>query len=222
MGEFIELVASDGHRLSAWRSTPIGAPRGAIVVIQEIFGVNGHIRSVTDGFAAEGYLAIAPALFDRLRAGVDLGYGADDVEEGRALRGQIKTDLAKLDVDAAVRAAKAAGNVGIVGYCWGGLVAWAASEMVDGLACSVAYYGGGIPDHPEIRPRCPVMMHFGRADAMIPVHSVDQFGKAHPEVAIFLYDAGHGFNCDQRPSFDYLAAQQARARTLDFFREHVG
>ncbi len=217
-----ELVASDGHRLAAYQAAPSGAPRGGVVVVQEIFGVNAHIRQVADGFAAAGYLVVAPALFDRVQRGVDLGYRPDDVARGRELKARSSLDAAMLDVAAAVAAASAAGRVGIVGYCWGGFVAWLAAARVPGLACAVPYYGGGILDHSEERPACPVLCHFGERDAMIPVAGVKAFAAAHPEHTIEIYPADHGFNCDHRGSHDAPAAALARDRTLAFFRRHVG
>jgi carboxymethylenebutenolidase len=215
-----ELTTSDGHTFSAYRAEPVGTPRGGVVVIQEIWGVNRHIRAVTDGFAREGYLAIAPAMFDRVRRGVELSYSSG---EGHALRAKIPLDKAMLDVAAAVAAAAdAAGRVGIVGYCWGGLIAWLASARVDGLACAVPYYGGGILDHADITPRCPVMGHFGERDGMIPAAGVRQLAARHPTHEFHLYDANHGFNCDERGSYNAAASRQAGERTLAFLRRHVG
>src|SRR5213076_3223607 len=160
MGKLIELTAADGHRLAAYRADPAGKPRGAIVVIQEIFGVNSHIKEVADGFAADGYVAIAPAMFDRVQKNVDLGYTPPDIEKGRELRAKITLDFAMKDAEAAVKAAAPAGK--------GGFVAWMASARVPGLAAAVPYYGGGILDNTDIQPRVPVMGHFGEKDAMIP------------------------------------------------------
>jgi carboxymethylenebutenolidase len=218
----IELSTADGKKISAYRAEPKGKPRGGIVVIQEIFGVNSHIRSVADGFAADGYLAIAPAMFDRVQKGVDLGYSPPDIEKGRALRAKITVDMAMQDAEAAVKAAAGAGKVGIVGYCWGGFVTWMASAKVPGLACAVPYYGGGILDHTDIEPRCPVMAHFGEKDQMIPVEGVKKLAEKHKKQQIFIYPADHGFNCDQRGSYHAPSAKQARARTLEFFRTHLG
>jgi len=222
MGKMIELTASDGHRFAAYRADPAGQPKGGIVVIQEIFGGNSHIKSLADGFAADGYLAIAPAMFDRAQKNVDLGYSPQDIEKGRAIRAKITTDMAMKDSEAAVKAAAAAGKVGIVGYCWGGLVAWMAAAKVPGLACAVPYYGGGILDNAELQPKVPVMGHFGDKDAHIPVEGVKQLAEKHRTHQIFIYAADHGFNCDQRGSYNAPAAKQARSRTLAFFREHVG
>lgn len=218
----LELHASDGHVLSAYRADPTGTPRGAVVVVQEIFGVNHHIRAVTDSFARDGYLAIAPAMFDRVERGVDLGYTAETVKSGRELKAKVTLEGAMADVRAAVASVANAGKVGIVGYCWGGYVTWMASAYASGLACAVPYYGGGILDHSDISPRCPVMAHFGERDAMIPADGVRQLAARHSKHEIFLYDADHGFHCDERGSYDAAAAKLARERTLAFFRRHIG
>lgn len=222
MGSLIELTAGDGQRFAAYRAEPAGRPRGGIVVVQEIFGVNSHIRSVADGFAADGYLAIAPALFDRVQRGVELGYTPEDIQAGRALKEKTLMEAALRDVEAAVTAASAAGKVGIVGYCWGGLVSWMAAARVAGLACAVPYYGGGMTDQIALRPRCPVLCHFGERDAHIPLEGVKKLAAAHPGHAVHIYAAEHGFNCDQRGSYDAAAAKLARERTLAFFRQHIG
>jgi carboxymethylenebutenolidase len=226
MGKMIELTAADGHKLAAYRADPTGTneakPRGGIVVIQEIFGVNSHIQQVADGFAADGYLAIAPAMFDRVQRGFDVGYTPEDIAKGRELRPKIQLDWAMKDAEAAVKAASSAGKVGIVGYCWGGFVAWMAAARVPGLACAVPYYGGGILDNADIEPKVPVMGHFGEKDSMIPVDGVKKLAARHPKQQIFIYPADHGFNCDQRGSYDAASAKQARERTLAFFRKHVG
>jgi len=222
MGKMIELTAADGHKLAAYRADPAGKPRGAIVVIQEIFGVNSHIQSVADGYAADGYLAIAPALFDRVQRNVDLGYTPEDVAKGREIRAKVANDMAMKDTEAAIKAASGAGKVGIVGYCWGGLITWLAAGKLGGLACAVPYYGGGILDNAELEPRVPLMAHFGERDQHIPVEGVRKLPARHPQHQIFIYAADHGFNCDQRGSWDAPAAKQARERTLGFFRKHVG
>ena len=222
MGRWIELPAADGATISAWRAEPKGAPRGGLVVVQEIFGVNSHIRGVCEGYAAEGYLAIAPALFDRIEPRVDLGYLPDDVARGRELKAQASLDSALADVEAARAAVASAGKVGVVGYCWGGYVAWMSASRLAGFACAVPYYGGGMLDAAAERPRCPVLAHFGEMDPMIPVDGVRRFAAAHPESQVLIYPANHGFNCDQRASFDAPSAKLARERTLAFLRTHVG
>jgi carboxymethylenebutenolidase len=222
MGKMIELTASDGHKLAAYRAEPAGKPRGGIVVIQEIFGVNSHVKSVADGFAEDGYLAIAPAMFDRMQRNFDVGYTPEDIAKGRELRPKITLDMAMKDAQAAVDEAKKAGKVGIVGYCWGGFVAWMASAKVNGISCAVPYYGGGILDNADIEPRVPVMGHFGEKDSMIPADGVRKLAEKHKKQQIFIYPADHGFNCDQRGSYHAPSAKQARERTLEFFRKHVG
>ncbi len=222
MGRVVELTAADGFRLAAYRADPGGAPRGGLVVAQEIFGVNVHIRSVCDGFAADGYVAIAPALFDRCAPGVDLGYTAPDVAKGRELKTMTKLDSTLRDVAAARDAIADVGKLGVIGYCWGGYVAWMAASHLTGFACAVSYYGGGILEATAAGPGCPVMAHFGERDAMIPVAGVRRLMAAHPRAEVFLYAADHAFNCDARASYDPAAAKLARERTLQFFRRHIG
>ena len=221
MGEKLELTAEDGHRLQAYLARPVGPPRGGLVVCQEIFGVNHHIREVADGYAESGYLAIAPALFDRLRPGVELEYNADDVAEGRALKTATAWDQAVTDIGAAAARAAEAGKVGVVGYCWGGSLAWLAACRLP-VAAAVGYYGGQIHEHREEDPGCPVMLHFGERDSMIPPEHVEAIGARHPEVEIFTYPAGHGFNCRPRADFEPESAALAFERTLAFLRRHLG
>jgi carboxymethylenebutenolidase len=222
MGKMIELASRDGFTLGAYRADPQGTSRGGLVVVQEIFGVNSHIRSVCDRYATDGYLAIAPALFDREERGISIGYTPDDIARGRELKAKVSTDRALDDVGAARDAAAAAGKVGIVGYCWGGYIAWLASARVPGLACAIAYYGGGMTDAIDERPRCPVLAHFGERDNAIPLAGVKKLAAAHPEVEVHLYPAEHGFNCDQRGSYDAASATLARERSLAFLHRYVG
>ena len=220
MGTTIDIETTDGHKLTGYRAEPSGDPRGGLVVIQEIFGVNSHIRAVADGFAAEGYVALAPAMFDRVGPGIELGYSPEDVEKGREIRARIDYDDAVRDMGAAV-SALAGLPVGVVGYCWGGSLAWSAATRLDGLKAAVGYYGGFIPEMADETPRHPVMLHFGESDESIPLEGVDKVKAAHPDVPIYLYAAGHGFNCDQRGSYDEASARLARERTLAFFAEHL-
>jgi carboxymethylenebutenolidase len=224
MGQWITLTAADRFELAAYRADPAqpGKPRGGLVVVQEIFGVNDHIRSVCEGFAADGYVAIAPALFDRYQRDFDIGYTPDEITRGREFKAKATTDVALSDIAAARDAAAVAGRVGIVGYCWGGFIAWMSAARLSGFACAVPYYGGGILEAGRERPHCPLLGHFGERDAAIPVAGVRELAAAHPEAQFFFYDAEHGFNCDQRKSYDAGAAKLARERTLGFFREHVG
>jgi carboxymethylenebutenolidase len=222
MGRWITLHAADGTEISAYRADPAGKPRGGLVVVQEIFGVNSHIRSVADGFAADGYLAVAPAVFDRQQPGIDLGYTPDDIARGRDLKAKASTDHALADVAAARDVCAEAGKVGVIGYCWGGYVAWMAAARVPKLACAICYYGGGMTDAVGEKPKVPVLAHFGEKDSMIPVAGVRQLADAHPSAKVHLYAADHGFNCDHRGSYDAAAAKVARERTIAFLREHVG
>src|SRR5689334_8517101 len=169
MGKMIQLTASDGHKFDAYRADPSGKPRGAIVVIQEIFGVNSHIKNVADGYAADGYVAIAPAMFDRVQKGFDVGYKPDDIAKGREVRAKVTTDMAMTDTQAAVDEAKKSGKVGIVGYCWGGFVAWIASAKVNGLVAAVPYYRCRTLHNTDIQPKVPVMGHVADKDAHNPV-----------------------------------------------------
>ena len=223
----LTLRAADGFTSSAYVCEPSGTPKGAIVVLQEIFGVNSHIRGVADGYAAAGYLAIAPATFDRVERDVQLGYSPEDMARGSRLKSAVEALPAPgvlQDIQAAVDHAAKAGKVGIVGYCWGGLLVWRSAEQVRGLAAAVAYYGGGMTVGSEVarKPRVPTMAHFGDQDAHISVESVKAFEQAHPEVEVHLYAANHGFNCDQRGSYNASAAATALERSLYHFGKHVG
>ncbi len=220
MGEFTTLMARDGHEFRAWLSAPAGKPKGAIVVIQEIFGVNSHIRAVTDSFAAEGYVAIAPSVFDRVRMGIELGYTDSDIQEGRGYMIQLKPDQTLKDISAAMAVVKHAGRVGMVGYCWGGRVVYLSACEIP-LACGVSYYGGGITQILDKKPKCPVMYHFGERDKHITQDDVAKIKAAHPEGLYYVYPADHGFNCDQRGSYDAPSAALARKRTLEFFAQHL-
>jgi carboxymethylenebutenolidase len=226
MGSFVDLKAQDGFSFPAYVAQPAGKPRGGVVVLQEIFGVNAHIRAVADGYAAEGYLAVAPATFHRVQPGVELGYTEADMGSGQALKAAVEALPAPgvlQDIQAAIRHAAQAGKVGIVGYCWGGLLTWRAASVLDGLSAAVPYYGGGSTTPEEIarNPRVPVMAHFGDQDRWIPMDTVDAFRKAHPEVEVHVYSANHGFNCDHRGSYNADAAKLARERTLAFFSKHL-
>jgi carboxymethylenebutenolidase len=227
MGQFIDLRSQDGFTFPAYVAQPAGQPRGGVVVIQEIFGVNSHIRSVADGYAKEGYLAVAPSTFHRVKPGVELGYSQEDIQAGAALKAAVESLPAPgvlPDLQAAIAHASQAGKVGVVGYCWGGLLTWRAACLLDGLAAAVPYYGGGMTSEAEAgrQPKCPVMVHFGDQDHVISLQSVEAFKKKHPEIEVHVYHAQHGFNCDQRGSYDAEAAKLARERTLAFFGKHVG
>jgi carboxymethylenebutenolidase len=222
MGQKIQLRSIDGFALGAYRAEPTGQPKGAVVVIQEIFGVNDHIRQVVDGYAADGYVAIAPQIFDRVTRDVELGYEPADMGKGIELAFQkLDHKLALADVQAAVDAAAADGSVGVVGYCFGGLLAWRAACELSGVSAAVSYYGGGVAREADREPKCPVLMHFGENDAHIPMSDVDKVKGAQPAAEIHVYPADHGFNCDHRASYDAESAKLARRRTLDFFEKHL-
>ena len=228
MGTMIELHAADGTVVPAYEARPAGTPKGAVVVIQEIFGVNSHIRNVADGYAAEGYVAVAPAAFHRVKPGVELGYTDADMGEGFGYKTAVEALPAPgvmQDIQAAIaHAAKASGGkVGIVGYCWGGLLTWRAACTLTGLSAAVPYYGGGVttPEETARQSRVPVLAHFAEEDKWIPLDTVEAFKKAHPEVEVHTYAAHHGFNCDQRGAWHAPSAQLARERTLAFFAKNL-
>jgi carboxymethylenebutenolidase len=223
----VQLVAADGTLIPAYEASPSERPRGAIVLLQEIFGVNSHIRRVADDYAAEGYLVVAPATFSRIKADVELGYEPQDVAVGRALKEQAEALPAPgtmLDVQAAVDYVAVVGKVAVIGYCWGGLLAWRAAALVPGLAAAVPYYGGGMTGATEAvrEPLCPVQAHFGELDQAIPIESVRVFAQQQSEVEVHVYPAQHGFNCDHRGAYHAESAALARQRTLSFLKKHVG
>ena len=222
MGKIIELIASDGQKLSAYRAEPAGKPKGALIVAMEIFGVNSHIRSVADGYAADGYLAIAPALFDRVQRGYEAGYSQEEIQTGIGFIQKINLDDTMKDIGAALGNVSTAGKVGMVGYCWGGTATWKAACTLDGLACAIPYYGGGITGLTGLKAKCPVLFHWGETDHSIPLDKAKAFAEAHADQTHYFYPAGHGFNCDQRGSYDKPSAEAARRRTLEFLAKHVG
>ena len=221
MGDYTTIMARDGHEFQAYLAPPPGRPRGAVVVLQEIFGVNSHIRAVTDALAREGYTAIAPSLFDRIRRGIQLGYTGTDVEEGRGYRTQLTPETVLKDVAAAVAVVRHSGRVGTVGYCWGGSLSYLAACQLP-VACAVVYYGRIVP-YLEQKPRCPVLYHFGAEDGSIPLAEVEQTrAAARDPGTVYVYEgAGHGFNCDQREAYNPQAAALARTRTLEFFAHYL-
>lgn len=223
MGEHVTLRASDGHQLDAYVARPSGEPVAGLVVVQEAFGVNHHIRSVADGFAKDGFLSVAPSLFDRSERGVELGYEGADAQKGIALaRGGNFDDWVKDAAAALDYARRETGKkAGVIGYCLGGSMAWLASTRLD-PAAAVGYYGGQIPRYASETPKAPTMLHFGKLDQHIPKEGIDQLQAAHPEVIVFWYDdAGHGFSCNERASYTPDAAKLARERSLEFLRKHL-
>jgi len=217
----IQLRASDGHEFSAHRIDPldtIGEPRGGIVLIQEIFGVNQHICATAARYAGAGWSVIAPAFFDRIEPGLVLGYDKADTARGRDLVGKLESKQVLADLQAAVEALRDGGcdQVGVVGYCWGGAVAWVAASRLPGIASAVSYYGSRIVNTIDEPPKVPTQLHVGKTDASFPLAKVHEIGERYPAIEIHEYDAGHGFNCDHRSGYDSTASAHALARSLEF------
>jgi len=218
----LTLTAADGHKLGAYRADPAGKPKGGIVVIQEIFGVNHHIRSVCDRVAAEGYVAIAPALFDRIQPDFESGYTPDEVANARKFVAAPDFDAMLRDADAALKDIKGAGPSGIMGFCLGGTISFLAACRLSGLSAAVCYYGGGIARFAGETPKCPTQMHFGRKDAHIPMTAVDEIKAKRPECEVYVYDeADHGFHCDERGSYHAESAKIAWGRTTAFLAKNM-
>jgi carboxymethylenebutenolidase len=222
MGERITLRAADGHELGAYVARPAGEPLAGLVVVQEIFGVNEHIRSVADGYARDGFLAVAPALFDRIERGVELSYEGADMQRALGFIPNFDIDKAVLDLAAALDFARTntGKKVGIIGYCLGGTLAWLASTRLKPDA-AVGYYGGRIGNYAAEDPSAPVMLHFGKQDTHIPAEEVEKVQAAHPDVEVYWYDAGHAFNATPRTSYNPEAARVARERSLAFLKKHL-
>ncbi len=222
MGKDSELQADDGFSLGVYEAYPDGKPKGSIVVLQEIFGVNTHIREVVDRFADAGYFAVAPFIFDRVEKGIELGYSEDDMAVGIEIAFQkLNQADAISDIQVVIDRAKEHGNVGLVGFCFGGLLTWLSACRLAGLSAAVSYYGGGVTEQKDLSANCPVIMHFGELDEHISMESVKVFEELHPEIPIYVYPADHGFNCDHRASYNEGAAKKAMGRTLDFFEENL-
>jgi carboxymethylenebutenolidase len=223
MGKDITLKSKDGFEFGAYVAEPQGKPRGAIVVIQEIFGVNHHIRSVTDRYAQLGYLAIAPSLFDRGEKNFQSGYDGAAMDKARGMTQKISLDDRLADTQAAIDHVKSAGKVAVLGYCMGGSIAFLSTTRLNGVSAGVGYYGGQIAQFHTEKPKAPVMLHFGEKDQSIPLSDVEKIKEAQPGVPIFVYNgAGHGFHCDERGSFNAEAAQVAACRSQEFLAKHIG
>lgn len=224
MGETVKIKAVDEHLLNLYVARPTAEPIAGLVVLQEAFGVNRHIRSVADGYAKDGFLAVAPALFDRVEPGVELGYEGADAQKGMALLRQLDLTKALADVDAAIGFAsnETHKKVGVIGYCFGGLLAWLSATRLHPEA-AVGYYAGRIGDFAAETPKVPIQLHFGKLDTHIPAEQVEKVQAAHPEVEVYWYsDAGHGFNCNLRASYNPQAAELARSRALAFLKKNLG
>ena len=227
MGTFVQLTAADGFTFPGYVAQPAVQSKRGLVVLQEIFGVNSHIQAVADGYAADGYFVVAPSTFHRVKTGVELGYTEADMGAGFALKTAVEALPAPgvlADIQAAIRHAAQGGKVGIVGYCWGGLLTWRSACELVGLSAAVPYYGGGMTTPAEVarQPQVPVLAHFAEEDKWIPLDSVQAFRQAHPAVMVHTYPAHHGFNCDQRASWNADAARLARERSLAFLAQHLG
>jgi carboxymethylenebutenolidase len=223
MGKHFSLTAADKHKLGAYRADPKGAPKGGIVVIQEIFGVNQHIRAVCDRFAADGYVAVAPALFDRTQPNFECGYTPPEIEAARKFIAKPDWDAMLRDTDAAIKEIKSVGPLAIIGFCMGGTIAFLAATRLFGLSAAIAYYGGRIVAFADEKPKCPVQMHFGETDQSIPMTDVEIIKQKRSDCEIYVYKgAGHGFHCDERGSYNADASKIAWERTTAFLKKHMG
>ncbi len=221
MGDRVELRAADGHRFMVYRAAPEGTPKGLVVIAPEIFGVNDHIRAVADEYAADGFLTLAPQLFDRREPDFEAGYDQPSIEAGRALMGEISFDEALRDMEACLAFGADVGKSAVIGYCWGGTIAWLAAARLSQPACCVSYYGGGIPNYRDEAPQVPLMLHFGEQDTHPSLADARQIAETYPDAEAYFYPAGHGFNCTERGSYHAESSKLARERTLDFLARHL-
>jgi carboxymethylenebutenolidase len=221
LGKHFSLTTSDNHTLAAYRADPIGKPKGAMVVGQEIFGVNSHIRNVCDRLAAEGYVAVAPALFDRFVRDFESGYTPDEVAHARAYIAKIDWPKMLLDIQAGLDEVKSVGPVGVIGFCMGGSIAFLSATRLSGLSAAVGYYGSAVAKYADEAPKCPVQLHFGETDASIPMSDVEIVKQKRKDCEIYTYPAGHGFFCDERASYSPDNAKLAWQRTLEFLAKNM-
>jgi carboxymethylenebutenolidase len=222
-GTMIKMKMSDGAEIGVYHVEPTGKRRGGLVLIQEIFGLTEHIKECCDRFAAEGYEVLGPAVYDREAPGFEASYSPEDIQKAiKIARGEHPFDLSVKDSQTCIDALKDKGPVYITGYCYGGSVTWAAACQCSGLAAASGYYGGNIVQMIDQQPKCPTILHFGKHDHGIPMEAVDKIKAAHPEVAVYVYDAGHGFNSDRRTDYNPEAAKLAMQRTLELFRGNGG
>ncbi|CAN7217486.1 dienelactone hydrolase family protein [Phenylobacterium sp. LjRoot219] len=221
MGETIRLKSRfDGFEFAAYHAPPRDARRGGLVLVQEIFGVTEHIRELCDGFAEDGYEVIAPSLYDRVAPGFTADYSPQSIEQGRELSQAAPWDQVQGDLQAAIDALAA--NVFVTGFCWGGAAAWLAACRCDGLTAASCFYGRRISELLDETPKVPTILHFGKTDPTIPPEKVEEIRARHPELPIYLYDAGHGFVSDRRADYDADSARLARLRTLALFSRSGG
>ena len=220
MNEILEITANDNHKFSAYVAQPSGKPKGGIVILQEIFGVNSHIKEVSDLYASKGYLCIAPSLFDRIEKNVELNYDEEGISKGRNFKKLCDKD-ALVDIDASISMVSSAGKVGVIGYCWGGSLSWRIACQSSNLLASICYYGGDIPRLKDLNPKCDVLTHFGELDKGIPIEDVKIFEQVKSDVLTYTYPADHGFNCNHRSQYDDNCAKVALDRTLKFLEERL-
>jgi len=217
MGEMVRLMAADGHELDAYVAEPKGEAKGGIVVVQEIFGVSDHIKRVADQYAAQGYKAVAPAMFDRIKRGITLPYS--EIQQGLTYMRQLEWPSTLADIEAAIEEVRTAGSSAVVGFCWGGTVAHVAASDLD-VDAAVSYYGGGVAKMLDKQPRCPILYHFGDQDHSIPMADVEKITKTYPGSVVHVYPgAQHGFNCDERASYSAADARLAFERSIAFLGE---
>lgn len=222
-GKMIRMTMKDGAEIGVYHVAPKGMRRGGLVLIQEVFGVTDHIKEECDRYAEEGYEVLAPSLYDREEPGFQATYSPEDIQKAiKIARGDHPFELSIDDAQICIDALKGKGAVFITGYCYGGSVTWAAACRCDGLAAASGYYGSKIAEMAEWKTRCPTILHFGRHDHGIPIDAVEKVQKHHPEVKVYLYDSGHGFNSDRRADYHAESAKLARERTLHHFRAHGG
>jgi carboxymethylenebutenolidase len=222
LGKQFNLTTSDAHSLGAYRADPAGKPKGGMVVVQEIFGVNHHIRALCDRLAAEGYVAVAPAVFVRFVRNFESCYTPDEIAHARSYLGNLNWDNMMKDLDAALGDIRSAGPCGVIGFCMGGTSAFHAACRLNGLKASVAYYGGQIAKFADEKPKCPVQMHFGEKDAGIPLSDVEIIKQKQPQAEVYVYpEAQHGFHCDERASFQKEASTLAWQRSMEFLAKHM-
>ena len=221
MGETLRLKSAfDGFEFDAYHATPPDARRGGLLLIQEIFGVTEHIRELADGYAADGYEVIAPAFYDRLERGFAADYSQDAIARG--VKYSQATPWDQVAGDAAVAVAALKPPVFVTGYCWGGAATWLTACRVPGVAAAACFYGRRISELKDETPLCPTILHFGKTDASIPPERIEEIREAHPDLPIYLYDAGHGFVSDRRSDYDADSARLARLRTLALFANSAG
>jgi carboxymethylenebutenolidase len=217
------MKMTDGAEIGVYHVEPKGKRRGGLVLIQEIFGVTEHIKELCDGYAADGYEVLGPALYDREAPGFEASYSPEDIQKAiKIARADHPFDLSIKDTQVCIDALKSKGPVFITGYCYGGSVTWAAACRLNGLAAASGYYGGNIPQMANENPKCPTILHFGRQDHGIPMEAVEKIKSLHPDVPVYIYDAGHGFNSDRRTDYNEACAKLARERTLELFRANGG